>query len=63
MTCACCRLPATALITWISEPRADGSAAIKLAICLKCSERITENAKAPVIPFERAKFPLPAFRA
>lgn len=43
MTCACCRLPATAFITWISEPRDDGSAAIKLALCLKCSEQVKQE--------------------
>jgi len=43
MKCQCCGEQAKALVVWLSEPRADGSAAVKLLICTECSTQINSK--------------------
>ncbi len=55
LTCQCCDQPAKALIVWLSNPRDDGSAAVKLLICNECSASITQDRQTRSNPYPRQR--------
>ena len=45
MRCKLCGQFTDAVIIWLSEPRDDGTHAIRVPLCLKCSEQVSEQQK------------------
>lgn len=50
--CQLCQQESTALMVWLSNPRDDGTHAVRILLCIPCSERITIQNLSPKFSVE-----------